>query len=178
MVNMKQEYYNKLRQKAWYLRFFVICYMLGFIVQQIFARIVGFSSNKSILSALLPILIIAIPTWVIMIRYGVIDVLDNIFSLEDYEVFVNEIKSEEKKDELQDNMDIMRAAILLILTIFSYLISVVIILISTVTLLIQALRYKKIDETSAKELLKPIGITWLGAFISYTLLTIAINVFW
>jgi len=151
--------------------------MLGFILQQIFVRFMGVSSNKSILIVLSPILIIAIPTWVMMMRYGLSDALDKLFSLEGYDVFVNDIKSEEKKEELQDNLDIMRVAISIILTIFSYLISAVIILISTGTLLIQALRYEKIDETSAKELLKSIGMTWLGAFILYALLTIAINVF-
>ena len=113
-----------------------------------------------------------------MIRHGLSGSIDELFSLENYDVFVNGIKSESKKEEMQNDLDIARLILILIITIFSYVTSSLIILVSTITLLIQIFRYKRMDYAGGNELLKSVGFTWLGALGCYVLLTIAINVLW
>ena len=110
------------------------------------------------------------------VKYGLLGILTAMFSLNNYDVYVNGVKSESKKEEMQNSNDLIQLVIMLAISVAGVVTTGVLVLGLSITLLIQSLFALRKDKAFGKSLLRSIVITWLIAVVAYVGLTIFINI--
>lgn len=162
---------SKLMQKARDLRCYMIIYMFFMTLMQVLAHL-----HKPIRWQILALFLTSVPGWIIYIKYGYADLMSEMFSLNGYDVYVNGVKSEEKKDEMQRDLDAANLILVLIISVFGIITTGILILFMTIKLLVKGLYFSRRDKILSQYLLKSVGISWAIAAVTYILLVIFINV--
>lgn len=168
---MGEEAREKMLQKAKKLRYLMIFYVTCMLLLQIFAY-----TKVDMFWMVLVGLITSIPCWMLYVKYGLFGVLTAMFSLRNYDVYVNGIKSDSKKAEMQDDRNLIQLVIMLGISAAGVATTGILLLLNSATLLIQALITIRKDKTFGKELLISLGISWIFPVITFVLLTIWINI--
>lgn len=168
---MGEEAREKLLQKAKNIRYLMIFYVTCMLLLQIFAY-----SKVDMFWMVLVGLITSIPSWMIYVKYGLFGVLSAMFSLRNYDVYVNGVKSDSKKAEMQGDRNLIQLVIMLGISAAGVATTGILLLFNSATLLIQALVTLKNDKVFGKQLLKSLGLSWIIPVITFILLTIWINI--
>lgn len=168
---MGEEAREKLLQKAKNIRYLMIFYVTCMLLLQIFAY-----TKVDMFWMVLVGLITSIPSWMIYVKYGLFGVLSAMFSLRNYDVYVNGVKSDSKKAEMQGDRNLIQLVIMLGISAAGVATTGILLLFNSATLLIQALVTLKNDKVFGKQLLKSLGLSWIIPVITFILLTIWINI--
>lgn len=168
---MDEEKRSKLLTKAKTLRYDMIFYVICMLLLQVLSYL-----RVNMFWPVLVALATSIPCWMLYVKYGLLGILTAMFSLNNYDVYVNGVKSESKKEEMQNSNDLIQLVIMLAISVAGVVTTGVLVLGLSITLLIQSLFALRKDKAFGKSLLRSIGITWLIAVVAYVGLTIFINI--
>ena len=131
---MGEEAREKLLQKAKKLRYLMIFYVACMLLLQIFA----YTKVDTFWMVVIG-LITSIPSWMLYVKYGLIGLPSAMFSLRNYDVYVNGVKSDSKKAEMQGDRNLIQLVIMLGISCAGVITTGIMILFSSLALLIQAL---------------------------------------